>query len=526
MLVAAPLVALGVRADEVDTGPPPGIAPAAISLDAVLRANARAQGTLAARVPKDRRERWTTTLGSMTGTISDVESGNDFREDEVLGPDHVAKGRSAGRLWSMNANGQVCFGGGLHRSDEVDAASIRTRTHPGVALLGRVATPVDAYVVRVQPPNGRLEYRFYDAKTFLLDRIEEIRHARRLTVSFSDYRTTKGLTEPWRVRVSDGFATNDEDRVLVSLELGIRIPASELSVPTRGVPLISVTGAPARVSANMSGDDVVVPVAIAGHTVDFILDSGASGIVMDNALAQAFGIKEYGRITDETAGTYVESNVVIPQMSVGGLTLNNVHARSLPFAQWSDDGKPIGGLLGYDFIADVVWHVDYEHRTLDAMAPSSFVPPANARAFPVTFDDFVPTFGITIDGVAAPAFILDTGAYRSAMFSRYAQMHATRFPDRGLGEAMTAAFPFVNDFTGVGGSVDYRPLELGPVVVGTWSFPTWLFDVTQNASAFEFEDYDGLIGQDFLRNFDVYLDYPSARIYLAPNERFRQRWPA
>lgn len=91
---------------------------------------------------------------------------------------------------------------------------------------------------------------------------------------------------------------------------------------------------------------------------------------------------------------------------------------------------------------------------------------------------------------------------------------------------MTAAFPFVNDFTGVGGSVEYRPLELGPLIVGTWSFPTWLFDVTQNASGFEFEDYDGLIGQDFLRNFDVYLDYPSARIYLAPNERFRQRWPA
>lgn len=91
---------------------------------------------------------------------------------------------------------------------------------------------------------------------------------------------------------------------------------------------------------------------------------------------------------------------------------------------------------------------------------------------------------------------------------------------------MTAAFPFVNDFTGVGGSVEYRPLELGPLIVGAWSFPTWLFDVTQNASAFEFEDYDGLMGQDFLRNFDVYLDYPSAHIYLAPNERFRQRWPA
>lgn len=526
ILVAVALLAPGARADEVDTGPPPGIAPAAISLENLLRANARAVGTLPPGLPPGRRERWTTALGSMTGTITEVEFGEDFREDEVLGPDHVAKGSSAGRSWSMNANGQVCFGNGLHRSDNVDAVALRSHSRLGVALLGRVQTPIDAYVVRVQPANGRLEYRFFDAKTFLLDRIEEIRQARRLTVSFSDYRTTHGLTDPWHVHVSDGFATNDEDRVLVSLDLGIRIAASELGVPTPKPPLISVADSPVRVSAEMSGDDIVIPVGIGGHTVDFILDSGASGIVIDNALAQAFGIKEYGRITDETAGTYVESNVVIPQMTVGTLRLDNVHARSLPFAQWSDSGKPIGGLLGFDFIADVVWHVDYQRGTLDAIAPSSFVPPASARAFPVTFDDFVPTFGITIDGVPGPAFILDTGAYRSTIFSRYVQMHANRFPDRGLGEAMTAAFPFVNDFSGVGGSVEYRPLELGPVVVGTWSFPTWLFDVTQNASAFEFEDYDGLIGQDFLRNFDVYLDYPNARIYLVPNDRFRQRWPA
>ncbi|MGA9419956.1 MAG: hypothetical protein WBV40_12475, partial [Candidatus Cybelea sp.] len=48
----------------------------------------------------------------------------------------------------------------------------------------------------------------------------------------------------------------------------------------------------------------------------------------------------------------------------------------------------------------------------------------------------------------------------------------------------------------------------------------------QNAASFELEDYDGLIGQDFLRNFDVYLDYPHDKIYLVPNDRFRKRWAA
>ena len=78
---------------------------------------------------------------------------------------------------------------------------------------------------------------------------------------------------------------------------------------------------------------------------------------------------------------------------------------------------------------------------------------------------------------------------------------------------------------GVGGDVDYRPLQAGPFALGAWTFPKWLFYVTQNAPSFEFEDYDGLIGQDVLRNFDVYLDYAHSKLYLLPNERFRQRWP-
>jgi hypothetical protein len=33
-----------------------------------------------------------------------------------------------------------------------------------------------------------------------------------------------------------------------------------------------------------------------------------------------------------------------------------------------------------------------------------------------------------------------------------------------------------------------------------------------------------LIGQDVLRNFDLYLDYHHVTMYLVPNERYRTRW--
>jgi hypothetical protein len=522
---AVALLPQAVKAAEVDTSPPPGIVPTSTTLEHVLWANRRAEGNSALGVSPTRREAWKLTFGAMTGTITYVSQGRDYREDQTLGPNHTVAGRSGGTTWQIDANGQLSVGSDLHRGDEIDDLALEATHHTGVTLLGDVATPVRAYVVKVDPAGGRLEYRFYDQTTFLLDRIEEIRGSRRLMLTFDDYRTTQGQTNAWHAHSSDGFATNDSDRILQTLQIGAPVSAAETEMPSARTALIAEASLPAQIPVALSGDMFVVPVKMGPHTVNFILDSGADGIVVDSGVVEALGIKEYGRITSETAGTYVESDIVIPAMTIGPLTLSQVHAESLPFAQLTDSGQPIGGLLGYDFIRDAVWHLNYQAGSLEALPPGAFVPPPSARAFAVRFDDNVPILSIGIDGQTAAAFVLDTGAYRCAMFSRYLAVHQKEFADRGLGQAMTDAFPFINEFVGVGGTVQYQPLEVGPFSVGAWSFPTWLFEVTENAPSFEFEDYDGLIGQDFLRNFDVYLDYPHQKVYLVPNDRFKERWP-
>jgi hypothetical protein len=521
--IAALLLASPLGADEPDSAPPPGVAPSTMTLERLVTAIRHAQGALAHGIAPTRREQWKISFGALTGTLTYVQAGKNYRANQTLGPDSKAWGFSGGRGWHMNANGQVAVDSGLHRSDAIDDAAV-ARRGAGVTLLGRVAQPVEAYVVRVDPPGGRLQYRFYDAVTFRLDRVEEIRDGRRLTLTFDDYRTTDGLVEPWHIHTTDGFPTNDGDRVLSALEVGSAVAPAEVAIPPDRPGLIPAASLPAQIPATLSGDAFVVPVKLGAYTVNCIFDSGADGVVIDSAVIAALGLKSYGRITSETAGTYVESDVVIPAMSIGSITLNDVHARSLPFTQWTDTGKPIAGLLGYDLIRGAVWHLDYAHGTLQALPAATFTPPAQAHALVVTFDDDVPAIDLTIDGLAGPAFVLDTGADRSTIFSGYANAHPSELRDHGLGEAMNDAFPFINDFSGVGGTVDYRPLQAGPLVVSGWSFPQWLFEVTQNDASFELEDYDGLIGQDFLRNFDVYLDYPHSKVYLVPNDRFRARW--
>ena len=190
---------------------------AAMTLAYVLAGNARAEGKRAAGVPDTRSERWKLTYGTLTGTRDERSSGDDYRIDEVLGATHTAHGSIAKTLWHMNANGQVLTEAGIHRADDTDRAALRSPGRSGVTLLGEVDTPVKAFVVKVDPPDGRLAYYFFDRSTFLLDRVEAIVDGRRLSESFDDYRTTQGMTEPWHVQRSDGYATNDEDEVLQSL---------------------------------------------------------------------------------------------------------------------------------------------------------------------------------------------------------------------------------------------------------------------------------------------------------------------
>ena len=69
-----------------------------------------------------------------------------------------------------------------------------------------------------------------------------------------------------------------------------------------------------------------------------------------------------------------------------------------------------------------------------------------------------------------------------------------------------------------------RPVQVSSLSLASVNFPRWLFLVTEEQNAFNQEDYDGLIGQDALRNFDVYFDYRHYKVYLVPNQRYRDRW--
>jgi len=525
-IAAACFLAASASEAQSDPSSAPAVSPTTETLDHVLLQAKSARGTLRAEA-RATLEAWDFRDGEISGTETDLDAGDEYRYDRTYARLHSASGRYKGRSWHQGYSGYTVIEGGIHDRDDRNVAALAEAsdgvTH-GVALIGEAASP-EAFVVKVAPPGGRVEYRFYDKKTFLLVRRERAVYDQRVVTTFEDFRTADGVTRPWHFRVSDGRQYNDEDWTLKSYSANESVDDARLQIPPDARNPVAMPAERVKLPIKIIGDRIIITAEMGGHKVNFQLDSGASGILLDRSVADALKIETFGKSTEATAGVYVAGHAIIPLMTFNGIKVTNVEAETALFQTWADEQTPIAGLLGFDFIAGCVVAIDYESGTAEAIDVERFTPPVGAIELPIQLDDDVPILEARVGEAKGEHFILDTGADRSMLFSDFVAAHPKDTKDQGLGDAITASSPFVSHIWGVGGKIRFHPVQASSLGVGSLSFPRWLFYATEDdGRSFEGEDFDGLLGQDLLRNFTVYLDYHRSRVYLLPNARYRLRW--
>jgi len=519
-LLIGAIPAAGLCQSDDPGAPPAGIVPAELSLAQVLARHERAQPVAAAPVYS---QTWAYSRAGLTGSETDVVSQQDERVDVQLGPFHSAHGIFRGVRWIQNENGAVRNVSGIHRMDEADDAALAHASEEasGVQLLGRVADPA-AYVVRVNPRGGRLEYLYYDVSSYRLVKADRVVESRRVTTVYDDFRTVGSRVLPGHIHETNGLSGDDQDWTLQNAGTS-GVSSAALTPPAAAAPF-ELGARRTTLPASFSADRVILAAKLASHTINFQLDSGASTILLDRGIADATGAQSFGKSTQVTAGEYNVSDTLTGSIGLGDALIRHAVVETAPFHMRTYGGDPVAGLLGYDFFASFVVHLDYQHAAAEAFAPDAFTAPAGAIELPARLDDGVPVIEVRIGTARARNFIVDTGADRSMIFSAFANAHPLDVPNAQAGEASEDFLPTADQVGGVGGMVQVYPATVSGFSVGSLNFARWQFDVSQNAPGFESEDYDGLLGQDFLRYFDVYFDYPHSRIYLLPNDRYRDRF--
>lgn len=451
----------------------------------------------------------TITATSRDGSVETFhvyKFGPNSRTTADAGPIHVESGRSGGEDWHQNDNG-------ITVADEPDPSA------PSAAASDKgtvTATADGKLLISNLDGNGFGLRQYVDPQTYHIVREESIQRGRTVTTTYDEYAQfgKQTLTAAWTVTNSATGTIRTFKRL--SRDAG-NVTAAQVAEPgTRRALVDFPSNQPVAIPAKFDAGAITVQVTIAGHPLTFLLDTGAENIALDSTTARDLGLKPIDHITATVAQTADFADAVVPSLTIGPVGMHDIVVTTTPLTDRSngDPGFKIAGLLGFDFLATIGLHIDYEHKTLTAAPLGAYQAPAGPDVVPIDIrlGDQIPTMSVGLDGVVADRFVIDTGnGFGTYLVFDY-------FLDRHphVGERSSEPIPGA----GVGGTFTAHPFFVHSFRFGTWNF-TDFNGFSVGAGSFPLPE-DGLIGPEFLILFNVDLDYPHGRIYLTPTTNTKQ----
>lgn len=288
---------------------------------------------------------------------------------------------------------------------------------------------------------------------------------------------------------------------------------------------LAVSGAAASASADPSipfrFEDlrVYVPATIGTQHGEYVLDTGASDVMIDTATADRVGMRAAALHREHGAGrgSLQTGGGGAASLTVGGTPLKVASAdvaainRVLrPF-----NGLDIGGVIGAPFFMAHVVEIDFVQRRLVLHDPATFAYQGPGVRLPIRFVDGDPVVRgeLTLgDGTRLPLrLLIDLGAKADLLVAEpFVKDHQllTR-----MGSTVTEPLG-----AGVGGETRYAFARLAGLAAGDGVGAKDLIAGLSVNGTLRGGDYDALLGAGFLQRFRVFVDYPHQAMIFEPRE--------
>jgi hypothetical protein len=244
-----------------------------------------------------------------------------------------------------------------------------------------------------------------------------------------------------------------------------------------------------------------------------IIDSGAVLSIISQSLASNLPVKTLGTFEGTFSGLLGEPIPVhfgiLDSVELGRMTIANVPVAIMPDdkMKFLISGKKefkIDLLLGAHLLKEFRIELDFRRNsvTFTRIPPSARRPATDQNLF---IEQFRPAVRGTINRHGWFAFILDTGS------------EVTFLNERQLGSLPIQIFaPKVHNATlqGLGGAKKHgEKLDNVEIGIDRWA---GTFHTIPMYDAGEHERTTGIIGENYLKNFDVVIDFGRMRVDLAP----------
>jgi len=255
-----------------------------------------------------------------------------------------------------------------------------------------------------------------------------------------------------------------------------------------------------EVSMETSGNLVKVPVGVNGQgPFIFDLDTGASATTLSKKLAEKLGIeiRKSNRSDARGIGGGVPTEFADATINLGALEFEVDEVYVLDLDSMLRCAGEHGGVLGYTTLKHCTMSLSYSKKRFKLSKGSSSLNLEWGK-FHYIQDTHLIGIPVHINGSGPYEFVLDTGAGNSVVTPELAKklgLEAKEFP--GIAR-------------GIGGDVQLKLAPVETLSVGSAQIENTqlvVVDLSLVSPKGKLID-NGIIGYDFLRNFETIIDYP------------------
>ncbi|HVP38013.1 MAG TPA: aspartyl protease family protein [Candidatus Saccharimonadales bacterium] len=503
--------------------PAPGPA-AGLALKDVLARHARALGGLAhLRALKGLCGVGTISVGGLSGTVhSWMLYPSRVRDEIQIAVLRQVVVQDSASAWMLDQSGQVKDLTGLELQDQLSQQYVESFGYllaPGSGTVGfSKDSPESTQYINLQAcAKGGLPVQLcLDPKTYLVRKRVQQSPAGKVEEYLSDYRAVAGVKMAFRtVQMIAGDAVRSVTLVTDTVQVVSSLPDSLWRKP----------GVSTRDWSFPEGvRSVSIPVEIYNHHVylkarvngsgalSFLLDSGAGSTAIEKGSAEALGLKSEGKLGAQGVGGSTDFGLtVLDSLEVGGVVLRQAHAVTIALPEVVRQlGRPLDGILGYDFLSRFVVSIDYAQKALTVSLPDAWKAPPGAVALPVELVQNVPVVRAACDGKYSGRFIVDTGNNGALL------LHGPFVREHGLLERAARKVAVLSH--GAGGEENGYAVHMDSLVLGGLAVrrPLVTLSTSERGITGANTQLAGNIGGWILEQFVLTFDYPDHKLYLEP----------
>ena len=252
-------------------------------------------------------------------------------------------------------------------------------------------------------------------------------------------------------------------------------------------------------------------------TLNFILDTGSSGISLDSTTAEYLKLKPVPseRTIRGIAGIRKVSFLYNHQLHFPGLTVDslNFHINDYNILT-AVYGERIDGIIGYSVLNRYIVKLDYDSLKLTFCTKGTIRYPRGGYLLKPTINQLVAQqLRVRDESTVTSRFLYDMGAGLCMLLTKDFIADSIFLDKRKK--------RWIKEGEGLGGKIDMELVVMKEVKIGPYRFrnvPVYIFDDENNVTSYPY--MGGLIGNDILRRFNVIMNYARSDIHLTPNTHY------